>query len=225
MGFPINDEQYYENIITSVEEYPDSWDIGTECGHLNIPKKITPKSGTTARFYGKGMGYSVRGVFLDGEEVYYKTEAQADAEHKEWVTQRKQKQKEEAIAKRSETEKRISALPQVFQDRIKGFMSYNDEFESEFLPYELFVCEQAVLYATTLKTSPAVASWAKGSYEEQKILIPAMSEEHSGNTFGASCQLACLYLDAPDLVEKQHGALCPLVGCKDYGCFSVRQKS
>lgn len=28
--------------------------------------------------------------------------------------------------------------------------------------------------------------------------------------------------DAPDLVPRMHGALCPLVGCEAYGCWSSR---
>lgn len=54
-------------------------------------------------------------------------------------------------------------------------------------------------------------------YTRQKALIGS-DDGHSGNTFGMAMQLAWLYIEHPDFVAKAHGALVPLVGCKDYGC-------
>lgn len=45
--------------------------------------------------------------------------------------------------------------------------------------------------------------------------------EHSGNTFGAACKLAHCFVAEPHLISKMHGALCPLVGCEEYGCWST----
>lgn len=41
---------------------------------------------------------------------------------------------------------------------------------------------------------------------------------HSGNTFGFACHLARLWIIGPEAVVTEHGAMVPLVGCKDYGC-------
>ena len=35
-------------------------------------------------------------------------------------------------------------------------------------------------------------------YEEQKKAIPKLSEDHSGNTFGAACGLAAQYLSSAE---------------------------
>jgi hypothetical protein len=59
--------------------------------------------------------------------------------------------------------------------------------------------------------------WNTLPYERQRKQMPAMSDQHSGNTFGAAVNLARLYLMWPDLVPEQYGALAPLVGSKDYG--------
>ncbi len=57
---------------------------------------------------------------------------------------------------------------------------------------------------------------------KQKERVPDLAyDEHSGNTFGVACKLAHCYAAEPDLVPKMHGALCPLVGCESYGCWST----
>lgn len=54
-------------------------------------------------------------------------------------------------------------------------------------------------------------------YQRQKAEMPAMDEGHSGNTFGAATQLAYWWLTQPENIDKQYGALAPLVGSQDYG--------
>jgi hypothetical protein len=48
--------------------------------------------------------------------------------------------------------------------------------------------------------------------------VLGVSDGHSGNTFGCALNLAILYLNEPEFVVKQHGALAVLVGCEKYGC-------
>jgi hypothetical protein len=35
--------------------------------------------------------------------------------------------------------------------------------------------------------------------------------------------LARFAMQSPELVPAAHGALCPLVGCKDYGCWAAHE--
>jgi hypothetical protein len=122
-------------------------------------------------------------------------------------------------ADRPAQEARIAALPVEFQDRIYGFCRHNSDWSYQFEAYELFTCEQAVLIASALKTPGAVTEFSmqKGSYD-----VPGLSDDHSGNTFGAACHLAAVFLHSPELLFRCHGAMCPLVGCKEYGCWSAR---
>lgn len=115
-------------------------------------------------------------------------------------------------------------LPPEFQSRIDGFRQSSSLFRKEFEPYEMFVCEQAVLFANALRTKEAVIAFYNSTSKQQAEQIPGLSPDHNGNTFGRACSLAALYLDRPDLVDKQHGALCPLVGCAKYGCYASRPK-
>lgn len=78
-NYPSNDTNFEEVTIKSVraEESSGGWSIERSDGwSFWVPKDspIAPAPGMVARFYGKGMGYIVRGLFLDGREVFYRTE-------------------------------------------------------------------------------------------------------------------------------------------------------
>lgn len=63
--------------------------------------------------------------------------------------------------------------------------------------------------------------------EEQQRVVPEMSSDHSGNTFGFAVHMANLLLqyagEHPDYVVNTHGSICPLVGCQAFGCFASTQ--
>jgi hypothetical protein len=89
----------------------------------------------------------------------------------------------------------------------------------------MFCCEEAVRIGNAFPDSASVREFVGLSCEEQKEILPDLQyEEHSGNTFGSACMLAVLYMDHPDWVWRGHGALCPLVGCGDYGCYASRKE-
>jgi hypothetical protein len=74
--YPKNDEEFEDKVITEVDKNfittGDGWSIA-------IPDDCTikrPKVGEKARFYGKGIGYIVRGLFVNGIKVFYKTPAE-----------------------------------------------------------------------------------------------------------------------------------------------------
>ena len=80
-----NDRQFEETKITNVSEDSNGWAIGQSDGwSLWVPptSPVVPKVGMTARLYGRGIGFTVRGLFLDGIKVYYRTEAE-DEEKRE----------------------------------------------------------------------------------------------------------------------------------------------
>ena len=81
-----NDKQFEETTLAEVEkEKSGAWHIKRSDGwSFWVPEDspVEPKVGMTARFYGKGIGATVRGLFLDGVKVYYRTETE-DKEHQE----------------------------------------------------------------------------------------------------------------------------------------------
>jgi len=186
---------------------------------------FAPEVGQPARLYGRGIGYEVRGLIVNDREVFYRTEAEQEALNAKELAEQKAKQIADYDAKADEYDRRVMALPEPFRMRIEGFRNHRPgKWKYEFEPYELFTCEQAVAIADALKTTEAIGAFYKlDKFADQKALVPVLLDEHSGNTFGTACLLARIYLEQPDAIPKTHGALCPLVGCEDYGCFAARK--
>ncbi len=187
-----------------------------------------PEAGQTVRMYGRGMGYIVRGIVV-GEHVYrYRTEAENEA-------QRLADIKEADEAKRQKFEDNLPqwnadllALPEAFRDRILRFTAKKKDWDWDLGPYEMFVCKEAhkIIKALSGNTSEDVsellADFCKAPRDEQRELLPDMAfDEHSDNTFGAACMLARVYFLDESMIPQAHGAACPLVGCKEYGCFAA----
>ena len=59
------------------------------------------------------------------------------------------------------------------------------------------VCEDAVRIATALETPEAIKEWHGLDWDAQKAAVPELSDGHSGNSFGAACRFAMLYLTFP----------------------------
>lgn len=193
-----------------------------------------PEPGHRLRLYGEGFGRTVRGVALLDQQrrvvrhVYrYRTAEEEKAEHLAWVAAEKRKKVESWEAKKAETARAVATLPAPFRERFEFFMR-RQGWGPEFGPYEIFVMQEAVKIAGVrvdkLAGAEAVAVFSKLSSKAQREWLPSLDDGHSGNTFGAACALAHAYLTDPKLVLRMHGALCPLVGCAEYGCWSTTQK-
>lgn len=75
--FPENDTKFEETTIKRVTKQTEGWGFDRADGwsfYCPADSPIEPKEGMTARFYGDGIGSIVRGLFLDGVKVFYRTE-------------------------------------------------------------------------------------------------------------------------------------------------------
>lgn len=67
--------------------------------------------------------------------------------------------------------------------------------------YITFCCEQAILIAESLRTKEKIETFFKADWDEQKKMVPGISDDHSGNTFSMACRLAIHYI--PMLRDKR----------------------
>ena len=216
-GFP-QDDEFREEIVTKATDDSITGESGWS---LFVPEDspVKPAVGMVARFYGRGIGYPVRGLFLDGQRVFYRTEAEQRAQFEADAARRQSEREAEFEAKREETDRRIEALPEDFRRRIYRFQQHGGrKFRVEFEPYELFVCEQAVAIASAFTSEEEIEAFREKPWADKMAAVPALTDQHSGNTFGCSVVLAKAVKRDPTLVTKIHGALTPLVGCAEYGC-------
>jgi hypothetical protein len=81
-----DDKEFYEEVLESVSDEGDAWTFRADGGCLCVNKVegIDPKLGDTVRFYGRGFGYTVRGVAVNGRIVRYMTREEETRKHAEW---------------------------------------------------------------------------------------------------------------------------------------------
>lgn len=230
------DTSYETHTIKEVREVapeegkPTRWELSME-DHLGFCFEdaegvgIPPAVGETIRCYGRGMGYPIRGVAIvdkDGNpRVYrYHTEDESQKHREEMVAARKKEESDKFQENLSEFTKAVMDLPPMFRARMERFLQ-KPGWGAEFGNYELFSCREALKILEVCKTPDQIRAFHGMKWEEQKKMVPTLDDGHSGNTFGMACKLALIYVEKPEMLPLFHGALCPLVGCQNYGCYAA----
>lgn len=220
----ISDDERYTSSIAQVTADGNGWDVQMADGwHIFVTPAIenhTPQPGDTITLWGRGIGHVVRGIAIEDVVYRYESEDESTARFEHEMAEQTAKKRADYERDRPEHDRRIAALPEPFQQRIHDFRARREDFGWQHESYELFACEQAAAFAAAFPDEDALTAFREMSYEQQRAACPAMDDGHSGNTFGAAVSLARLYLTQPELVRKAHGALCPLVGCDEYGCYA-----
>lgn len=214
-------EFYLTKLISYCEIDKNTWEINTELGCTLCPKikNFTPELGMIVRFYGKGFGYTLRGIEIDDKISYYRTPKQEERRFKKWCNDRDNEKKNQFKKNKKKLDKDYNSLPDVFKKRIDKFRKNNLNFRWKYEEYEMFCCKEAVKISNSLKTKEEIEKWKNLSYKDQKRFVD-ISDGHSGNTFSCSVYLASIYVSKNSKnVIKQHGALAPLVGSEEYGCI------
>ena len=236
-GIVAEDKEFQMKVLASVEKnadgsygvtFHDGWSFGVPAEVL-----IVPEVGDVCWLFGEGIGFTMRGLAIEGYVVFYRTKEQEEERHRQWCEDEKHRKQVAFEANKEDMDKRFAKLPRFFQRRIQRRRDNNPNFRWDFESYELFVCEQAVqiakgvrpyvLESNARKVMPETLTaffqqFQDKPYEEQKRLIPALDNGHSGNTFGCACVLAQLWLMGKfRAVVDLHGALSSLVGSEAYG--------
>ncbi|MBN1585678.1 hypothetical protein JW899_04940 [Candidatus Uhrbacteria bacterium] len=196
---------------------------------------VSVKTGDIARFYGRGPGHIVRGLFINGVCCYYRTKEEQAEENAREIAAYEKEQKDKFEKNRQILDEKYKNLPVLFQKRIDKFRTNNLNFRWKYESYEMFCCEQAVVIATSIsnqivaenpqaivseRAPSALAEFYDMPWEKQRIVVPDLDDGHSGNTFGCAVSLALIYLKEPENVVRVHGALAPLVGSEEYGDYT-----
>ena len=217
----MKNQNYQETrTVTEVTESEDYYSISQDgmCCGLKKEYGVKPVIGDKLTVHTKGGAFgTIRGMDLNGKQIFWKTDEDLEAERLEWLRKNEEEKQQRLKDNVAKMDEQYNALPKCFRERIDKFRTNNERFRIDYESYEVFCCEQAVVIANACKTPEEIQAFAKKSWEEQLKQVPELSDGHSGNTFGASCHLAHWYLLNPENVVKMHGALSPLVGSNEYG--------
>lgn len=224
------DTEYEESVLKTYEETESGAVIHSEDGWSLVVPKVEgaepggkPRPGETIRCYGRGFGFEVRGVDVGGRELYYRTPGEEEERHRKWVEDKDAEDRRRFEENRAKLDADFEALPEPFRRRIAGFRENTPDFRWKFEGYEMSVCKDAVKIAGWAQEHPfleadkAVEWFHELSWEKQNGEVEGLYDGHSGNSFGAAVRLAHRYVTNPELVALDHGALCGLVGCEEYG--------
>lgn len=218
MGYPEHDDAYEECDCVSLDggaiKRSDGWSF---C--IDPAWPVQPRVGSRLRFYGRGIGFPVRGLYIDGRCAYYRTEAEEREKGERDQADRDAAAKADFEARRATLDAEYAALPPHFQRRIDRFRrDGGPDWRWQYEAYEMSCCTDAVRMATALGSVEALATFRELPWDEQIKAVPGLFDGHSGNSFGFAMRLARWHMTKPENVEREHGALVPLVGCERYGC-------
>lgn len=222
MSDPWSDPNRYTHPLAHVERYGFGWGIGfdgwtTVIADEDNPEGVVPRVGDLYTYWAETPLSARRGQAIGSTVLNYLTSEQHRIKMEAEWAEREAKRREDFEASREEYLKRITALPDVFRERIAIRRENNPDFDWKYGHYELIVCEQAVLFAKTLRTAKAVGAFRAQTNKKQKRLVPGLEEGLSGNQFDAACYLARVFLTDPSQVPLVKGAMSPVVGSCEYG--------
>lgn len=205
--------------ITKVTPYKDGRGyeilIGSTGFFFDSKYGVVPMVGDDITVYTKNFS-TIRGVDINGKRIFYKSDEDLERDHREFCDRLDKEKKERFEKNKEKMDEQYENLPDCFKKRIDRFRKNNPNFRVDFEDYELFCCEQAIVIANTLKEPLKITEFKELGYEEQRKMVPDLSEDHSGNTFGMAVYLAYWYLQQPEAITMIAGALSPLVGSVEY---------
>jgi hypothetical protein len=217
---------YTVSKIERIKDYEDCYEIMFDdctCCALGKKYNIKPEVGQTIEVYGS-FGQTIQGICIDGKTAFFKGEIQLNNERQEWLKMEEEKEIKNFKLNKNKLDADYGSLPDVFKKRIDILRQNNKLFRQKYEPYETRCCIDAVKIADELKTVDEYNKFVQLDYDKQMKRVKELDSGHSGNSFGCACQLAYYYITDPDYVYKSHGALCPLVGCKNYGCYILSKE-
>ena len=173
-----------------------SWECCADgtCWVLDGGHGVTPKVGDTIRLYG-GWGRPIVGQDINGAPIYYRTKAEEQARHEQWVADLHARNRAEYEADKERLDAELAALPDPFRKRIERALAEDPDWawQSMGQRYEQFCLVEAVKIHDHFKgDADAIQAWRQDrDYERQKKRGPkSLSDDHSGNTFGAAGYMA-----------------------------------
>lgn len=177
---------------------------GCSLGVGDLPEGCpAPKAGDTLTLWGEnpiGLGRSHRGKAINGVVISYQTEEEQQAQWEQWQRERNARRRAEYEANKPDVDRRIDALPEPYLSRMRYFQAKHEPDWWEGEEFELFACEQALAFTQCFPTVAELDAFKAMPYKDQRESCPALSDQHSGSTFGWAVSMARAVLNGEPIV-------------------------
>lgn len=185
--YPDDDDEYIEEMVESVTGNSFTGEGGWS---FWVPEYsiVKPEVGMLARLYGKGFGYTVRGLFLNGEKAFYRTKEEDKTYHHKLLY----------CENAAEWVKRWDKGDSIWSIEMGGF---GPGYEQAIQITVVETVRWLILrdYNKEEWGNPEV--WKKDSEDIERVLLENPIIQRlglSGNQWGAALQLACkMYMLGP----------------------------
>jgi hypothetical protein len=211
-------DQFRDYVVTEVDadESGNSWGLtlsdnsGMSLDRANfdrdVPRDLAPRAGDRVRLY--GHGYDIRGVDLNGRQLYYRT--QLESEMQQWRTtiDSTLEQRERFRRQREELDAKVAALSPQLQARIERLRAEDPDFrwKWEALMLVIYVAADRIAESVCrengwtlgdvgeLEALRAIEAFRMLSVDEQEARIPQVHDCQSGASWRETCELAMALL-------------------------------
>ncbi len=192
------DTQYTAARIRDVEPMDNGWGLYFDGGLVIHCTSDTcqqaPTVGETARLYGKGFGYAVRGIIVERRVYQYLTEGEQHQQEQQAAKEAERKAAVKLDVERADRDARRAALPEMFRRRLNEFEKSIPDWRLYSESGELSVCEDAARIVRHCPDTEGLRRFLSLSPEEQRAAVPGLRAGQTGNTWHRVCQLVTDYL-------------------------------
>lgn len=185
-----NDNQYNDDTVGVVSEVEHSSGWSVQMGNgwsvwvTNENCKTAPVAGEVIRLYGKGIGYTVRGIVIGGRVYRYATPEQSDADEAEMLNRLKREREERDTRFRAE----LPNLPALPKFEIIDADAWEKSVSANTDPYGYACIKYAATWANIMDSR--IADGAKVADIAEQTSHEADTDGITGFMFG--CALSVL---------------------------------
>lgn len=176
----------------------DGWSIACDTSGQQI------REGSTLEMWGRGLGFTIRGIAIDGIVQRYATDVEEADRSDRSVAERARDRINEYLSEgKVAQDAQYDALPAVLQRRIDSFRRKRLDFRWDGESYELFIYTEAVKIAAFASGEVADVDLFKTMTFAEQVDLANISDQHSGNTFATAVQIARVLCTDPFSLEPE----------------------
>ncbi len=202
----------YNYKIKTINEAKDGYWVTTDYSSCYLSKEYGVEPKVDDVFKTHMAGSKIRGVDINGSSVFYKTDEELQQERLNKLKEIWERKKATFLEEKDGLDASFNSLPKAFQESIQKKRDADPNYRINNEAIEMFCYKEAVEIANNLPKFKGIPNYdlkarvekfQSLSFNEQKKLVPSLSDGHSGGTLGTACALASDYVSSSEFAAKK----------------------